>query len=59
LLFVLFDVELILLLPWLVFGKVSGVCGLFSVCLFFFILGLGFIYEWCVGALRWFFKEII
>lgn len=52
-LFVIFDLEVTFLFPWiLVFGSL-GFLGLFSMFFFLFILGLIYIYEWLLGALDW------
>lgn len=55
LLFVIFDVEIILLVPWVVNGAYVDDFSLCVVFIFFIILGLGFLYEWLRGALSWFF----
>ena len=57
LLFVIFDVEIILILPWVVYPQVSGFVGIIVIFIFLCILGFGFLYEWKVGALNWFFKN--
>jgi NADH-quinone oxidoreductase subunit A len=52
-LFILFDVEVIFFLPWAVVFRDLGVYGLLTMGVFFFILTVGFIYEWKKGALEW------
>jgi NADH-quinone oxidoreductase subunit A len=53
LLFVLFDVEIIFLLPWaLVFDKVGGI-GYAKVLLFLGIFLIGSLYAWRKRALEW------
>lgn len=52
-LFVIFDLEVTFLFPWiLIFGSL-GFFGIFSMFFFLFILGLIYIYEWLLGALDW------
>lgn len=52
-LFVIFDLEVTFLFPWvLVFGSL-GFIGIFSMFIFLLILGLVYIYEWLLGALNW------
>jgi NADH-quinone oxidoreductase subunit A len=51
LLFLIFDLELVLLLPWcLCLGSLSP-WGFFSAILFLFLLVCGFVYEWYLDAL--------
>ena len=52
-LFVLFDIEVIFLLPWAVVLKQLGVFGLIEMLVFVFILFVGYIYVWKKGALEW------
>lgn len=52
-LFILFDVEIIFLLPYAVIVRKLGVAGLFIVGEFLFILTVGLIYAWKKGALEW------
>lgn len=54
--FIIFDLEIILILPWALNTQVSGYFGFKVVLVFLTILGLGIIYEWNAGALNWFFK---
>nr|YP_009445891.1 NADH dehydrogenase subunit 3 [Betaphycus gelatinus]ATX68832.1 NADH dehydrogenase subunit 3 [Betaphycus gelatinus] len=52
-LFLIFDLEVSFLFPWsLVLGEIS-VFGFWTMIIFLIILTLGFIYEWCKGALEW------
>ena len=52
-LFIIFDLEIAFLFPWAItLGKI-GWYGFFSMMTFLFILTIGFIYEWRVGALEW------
>ncbi|KAB2902925.1 MAG: NADH-quinone oxidoreductase subunit A [Anaerolineae bacterium] len=52
-LFVLFDIEVIFLLPFAVVVRDLSVYGLAVMGVFFFILTVGFVYEWLVGGLEW------
>ena len=53
LVFVLFDVEAIFLLPWAVSLRSMGVVALWSMLVFLGILFLGWVYAVKKGALRW------
>jgi NADH-quinone oxidoreductase subunit A len=52
-LFIIFDLEIIFLLPWGVSLSKLGYSGFWSMMVFLVILTIGFIYEWCKGALEW------
>ena len=52
-LFILFDIETVFLLPWAVVMRKTGVAGLVQIGLFVLILGIGFFYAWKKGALEW------
>ena len=52
-LFVLFDIEVIFLLPWAVVLRKLGVFGLIEMLVFVTILLVGYIYVWKKGALEW------
>jgi NADH-quinone oxidoreductase subunit A len=52
-LFILFDVEVIFLLPWAVAFRSLGLFGLIEMFVFIAILAVGFIYVWKKGALEW------
>jgi NADH-quinone oxidoreductase subunit A len=52
-LFILFDIEVIFLLPYAVVFRDLGIYGLLVFGLFFFILTIGLLYEWKKGALEW------
>ena len=52
-LFIVFDVETIVLFPWAVSFRVFNVAGVLSMLLFLLILIVAFIYEWRQGALDW------
>ncbi len=52
-LFILFDIEIIFFLPWAVVLRDLGLYGLGVMSVFFFVLIVGFVYEWMVGGLEW------
>jgi len=52
-LFVIFDVETIFLLPWAVLNKALGKLGLMEMGIFIGILVVGYIWIWKKGALEW------
>jgi NADH-quinone oxidoreductase subunit A len=52
-LFILFDVELIFLVPWAVSARELGPAGFGMVAVFLVVLLVGLIYEWRAGGLEW------
>ncbi len=52
-LFILFDVETAFFYPWALILDELGVYGLTAMGGFFSVLGVGFVYEWKVGAMDW------
>jgi len=52
-LFLVFDVEVAFLVPWAVVFKDMGAIAFYEILVFLFILGLGLLYAWKKGALRW------
>jgi NADH-quinone oxidoreductase subunit A len=52
-LYLVFDVETVLLFPWAVLVKDLGINGLILVSFFFVILVLGLVYAWKKGVLKW------
>jgi NADH-quinone oxidoreductase subunit A len=52
-LFILFDIEIIFMLPWAVVVKKLGWFGLIEMLLFIIILLVGYAYAWKKGALEW------
>ncbi len=52
-LFLIFDVETVLLYPWAVRMREMGLDGLLCIAVFFGILVLGLVYAWRKGALEW------
>lgn len=53
LIFLIFDVEIVLLFPWAVTYKEFGVYGFIVGIIFLLILFLGMAYEWRKGDLEW------
>lgn len=52
-LFIIFDVETMFLLPWTVSLSQLSVLGFWSMIDFIIELAIGFIYVWYIGALEW------
>jgi NADH-quinone oxidoreductase subunit A len=52
-LFIIFDLEVAFLFPWAVSLGDIGLFGFLSMLGFLAVLTVGFIYEWCKGALDW------
>ncbi len=52
-LFIIFDLEVAFLFPWVVSLSEIGVFGFWSMFVFLVILTVGFVYEWRKGALEW------
>jgi NADH-quinone oxidoreductase subunit A len=57
-LFLIFDVEIALLFPWVLGLKYSNWFGFFTMFVFLGILTIGFFYEWHRGALMWPHKQL-
>lgn len=53
LLFVIFDVEVIFLLPWAARFLTLGVVAFLAMVFFIALILIGFLYEWRKGALEW------
>jgi len=53
LIFLIFDVEVVLLLPWALVYQNFGIAGYIVGAVFLFLLGLGMAYEWRKGDLEW------
>jgi NADH-quinone oxidoreductase subunit A len=51
--FILFDIETIFLLPWAITFRQLGLFGLAEVLVFIAILLVGYIWIWRKGALEW------
>jgi NADH-quinone oxidoreductase subunit A len=52
-LFILFDIEIIFLLPWAVVLRDMKWFGLIEMVVFLVILLVGYVYAWKKGALEW------
>ncbi len=52
-LFLIFDVEVAFLIPWAVVFKGIGTVAFIEILVFLVILGLGLLYAWKKGALKW------
>ncbi len=53
LIFLLFDIEAVFLIPWAVIYRKLGVLGLFETFFFIAVLGIGLLYIYRRGALEW------
>jgi len=53
LIFLIFDVEVVLLIPWALVYKQLGIAGYLIGAIFLILLGLGMAYEWRKGDLEW------
>ena len=51
--FLIFDVEAAFLFPWAVIYHGLGVYGFVEMVIFVVILGVGLVYAWKKGALKW------
>ncbi len=51
--YLVFDVETVFLFPWADVMKAVGMRAFVEIVVFFFILGLGLLYAWKKGALKW------
>ena len=52
-LFIIFDIELLFLYPFIVSFEYTGLLGFYSIYLFLFVLSLLFMYEWVHKCLDW------
>lgn len=52
-LFVLFDVEIIFMIPWAIEYRNLGLLGFFEMLTFIILLVVGFFFAWKRGALKW------
>ena len=51
--FILFDIEIIFLLPWAVVSRELGIFGFVSILIFVALVIIGYVYELGKGALKW------
>ncbi len=59
LIFLIFDVEVVMLIPWALVYQDSGMSGFLVGAIFLILLGLGMVYEWRKGDLEWARPKII
>jgi NADH-quinone oxidoreductase subunit A len=59
LIFLIFDVEIVLLIPWALVYKEFGLQGFLVGAIFLFLLGLGMAYEWRKGDLEWIKPKVV
>jgi len=52
-LFILFDIETVFLIPWAVLFRKLAVPGLVEMGIFLGVVGFGLVYVWRRGALEW------
>ena len=52
-LFIIFDIETMFLLPWSISLSKLDILGFWSMIDFIIELGVGFVYIWYIGALEW------
>ncbi|HXV85471.1 MAG TPA: NADH-quinone oxidoreductase subunit A [Gemmatimonadales bacterium] len=52
-LFIVFDIETVFMIPWSVAFRQLGLFGLMEMLVFIVILLVGYIYAWKRGALEW------
>jgi NADH-quinone oxidoreductase subunit A len=52
-LFILFDIEVVFVLPWAVVFRDLGIPGLIMMIVFLVVLEVAFFYAWKKGALEW------
>jgi NADH:ubiquinone oxidoreductase subunit 3 (subunit A) len=57
-LYLIFDLEIIILMPWVVAAPHLGILGYFSILFFLLLLMFGFVIEWFCGALTWYYDSI-
>ena len=53
LIFVIFDVEVLFVIPWAVVFRQLGVTAYLEMLFFIVVLALGLVYAWKKGALEW------
>ena len=52
-LFIVFDIEMVFMIPWAVEFRQLGLFGLVEMGVFILILAVGLVYLWKRGALEW------
>ncbi len=51
--FTLFDIEILFVVPWSVYARGLGIIGFIEVSVFIILLFAGYIYAYVKGALKW------
>jgi len=51
--FIIFDIEIMFMIPWAVHFEELGVFGMFAMFLFLFNISVAYVYEWKRGGLDW------
>jgi NADH-quinone oxidoreductase subunit A len=52
-LYLIFDIELVLLIPWVLCHNSLPFFSFIVICFFMFLILFGFMYEWLSGSLDW------
>ncbi len=52
-LFLIFDIETVFIIPWATVMKEVGMAGFVEILIFFVFLGLGLLYSWKKHAFKW------
>lgn len=52
-LFLIFEIETVFVFLWALTMKTLGMLAFIEILIFFFILGIGLLYAWKKGALKW------
>ena len=52
-LFIIFDIEVVFLVPWSVLFRQLGLFGFIEMLVFIAVLLVGYVYVWKKGALQW------
>jgi NADH-quinone oxidoreductase subunit A len=52
-LFIIFDLEITFVFPWVIYTGDFEFCAYIGVVVFLILLTIGFVYEWVKGALEW------
>jgi len=56
-LFLILDIEVVILFPWIVAFNEMGIIGFYKIIFLMFILGIAFLYEWYNNILNWHMKN--
>ncbi len=56
-LFLILDIEVVILFPWIVSFNSIGLIGYYKMFFLMVILGVGFLYEWYNNVLNWHIKQ--